>query len=119
MTILSFNASEANMCRFININLEQRLRKTISFQELVEFGAPWWFRLVVGEQLTVGYRDDSEVKIVWKGSIYTISSQHSLAKQLSKFDVGSTVKVVERTTERYKHDDKTWMRFVHKFEIVK
>lgn len=107
------------MCRSININLEQRLRKTISFQELVEFGAPWWCRLVVGEQLTVGYRDDSEIRVVWKDSIYAIPSQHSLAKQLSKFDVGTTVKVIERTTERYERDGKIWTMFVHKFEIVK
>ena len=107
------------MHRFININLESRLRKTVSFREFAELGTPWWCCLVVDEQLTVGYRDDSEVKIVWKGSIYTIPSEHSLAKQLSQFDVGTTVKVVERTTERYEHNGKTWMRFVHKFEIVK
>lgn len=93
--------------------------ETISFRELVELLTPWWNRLVVGEQLTVGYRDDSEIKVVWKGSIYAIPSQHSLTKQLSKFDVGTTVKVIERTTERYERDGKTWMRFVHKFEIVK
>lgn len=94
-------------------------RETIRFQELVEFGSPWWCRLVVGEQLTVGYRDDSEIRVAWKGSIYAIPSQHSLTKQLSKFDVGTTVKVIERTTERYECDGKTRMRFIHKFEIVK
>ena len=93
-------------------------RETISLQELAELGTSWWCRLVVNEQLTINHRDDSKMCVIWRNHYYLISSKHTLAEQLSKFDVGTTVKVIERTTERFECDGKTHTRFVHKFEIV-
>lgn len=91
----------------------------INLQEIIEAGSPFWCRLVVDEQLTISSRNDSEICVIWRNHYYEISSQHTLAEQLSQFGVGTTVKVIERTTERFERDGRILTKFVHKFKIVK